>query len=949
MQRAVTRRVVVPALGVVACLGLVAPGMVATAAPAGAAAAPVRSGTYLVLLRASPLSTYRGGDLGYAATRPRAGRRFDAHSPAASAYRRHLLAGQREVLRAIGSPDPLYSYTGAVDGFAAHLDSSQLKLLETMRAVSLVAPSTRQHVAGAVARHDSVHSLTAAGASATAGSRPSAGRGAVIGVVDGGIWPENPSFAGLPMTAAERARDLPGFSGRCPDAQRWTSAKCSSKLVAARYFLRGFGAGRIARSEFRSPRDATGHGSHIASVAAGNSGVAVTVDGRDLGRISGVAPGARIAVYKACWLAPNPSHDGCTTADLMAAVDTAFIDGVDVLNYSVSADSATLRDPLQQAFANITTGGVFVAAAAGDDGSRSASVDQPSPYVTTVGASALLRYRGTVVLADGRRLVGAMASARSVRDRRLVAARSAPAPGVDGVDAAHCGPKTLSSRAVTGRIVVCERGTVPRLTMSRTVASAGGAGMILANTAIRSSLDADLHAVPTVHLDRADGRVVLGYLARAGRAARASLVPGGPASAAHAVPATFSARGPAPGAPGVLKPDLLAPGVSILGAVAPPSDSGRLWDLASGTSVAAPQVAGAAAVLESAHPTWSPAAVQSALLTTARPLDGTPSALVEGAGEVDLRRAADPGLVYPGSGSSGNRPSLAVAGLVGTRVIERTVRSVAARTETYTIGVRGLHGIDVAVDPSVFTLRPGETLRYRVTLRANSRAVDRRYASGALVWNGLRGHRVRTPAVVAPAALRVAPSVRGHGRRGTVDAPGTGGTDGSSSLRLHGLVAATSRLLLLVPGAFDPSTPDASALEAGSFHVPPATGLVRFRVDAGASDTDLYLYRNGRLVDAAASASPRETITIADPAAGRYDVYASVPASVRHIVVAEFRGWVVPFASRRAASVPARIPLANGERLTVPVHWRGLPAGPAWLGYVTYGRTAHRTLVTIEP
>jgi hypothetical protein len=946
---AVTRRVVVAILGVLAYVGPVAPGMVATAAPADATAASFRPGTYLVVLRARPLSTYVGGDAGYAATRPPAGRRFDVHSPAAIAYRKHLLAGQQHVLRRIGSPEPLYSYTAAVDGFAVELDSSQLKTIRTTPAVALVARSTRQHVAGAIAPRDAVRSTAARRAVATDASRPGAGRGVVIGVVDGGIWPENPSFAGLPMTSAERARQLPGFTGRCPDAQRWTSEKCNSKLIAARYFLRGFGADRIARSEFRSPRDATGHGSHIASVAAGNSGVAVTVDGRQLGRISGIAPGARIAVYKACWLAPNPSHDGCTTADLMAAVDTAFADGVDVLNYSVSADSATLHDPLQLAFANITAGGVFVAAAAGDNGSRSSSVDQPSPYVTTVGASALLRYRGTVVLADGRRLVGAMASGTRVRDRRLVAGRGAPAAGVSGADAAHCGSGTLRSRAVAGRIVVCERGTVPRLTMSHTVAAAGGAGMILANTAVRSSLDADLHAVPTVHLDRADGRVVLGYLARAGKDARASLVPGGPASASHAVPATFSARGPAAGAPGVLKPDLLAPGVSILGAVAPPSNFGRLWDLASGTSVAAPQVAGAAAVLESTHPAWSPAYVKSALLTTARPLDGTPSALVEGAGEVDLGRAVDPGLVYPGTGSTGNAATLAVAGLVGTRVVERTVRNVAAQPETYSIGVRGLHGIDVAVDPSVFTVQPGQTLRYRITLRANSRAVDRRYASGALVWNGLRGHRVRTPVVVAPAALRASPRVRGRGQRGTVDVPGRGGADGSTNAQLHGLVAARARLLLLVPGAFDASAPGASALDVGSFDVPAGTGLVRFEVDAGTSDTDLYLYRNGRPVDAATSSSPHETITIADPAAGRYDVYASVPSSVWHIVVAEFRGWVVPAASRRAASVPATIRLANGERFAVPVRWRGLPAGPPWLGYLTYGRTAHRTVVTIQP
>ena len=195
--------------------------------------------------------------------------------------------------------------------------------------------------------------------------------------------------------------------------------------------------------------------------------------------------------------------------------------------------------------------------------------------------------------------------------------------------------------------MVCDRGDGARVDKSATVAAAGGAGMVLANTRPQST-DADVHAVPTVHLDAAEARTP-------SRPTSAGPATGPPprstraASTTCPVPAVagFSGRGPALGAGGdVLKPDLTAPGVSVLGAVAPPSDSGRSWDLASGTSTSAPHVAGLAAFVAGVHPGWSPARIKSAMMTTAYDLRGRHGPLVEGAGHVDPQRFLDPGLVF---------------------------------------------------------------------------------------------------------------------------------------------------------------------------------------------------------------------------------------------------------------------------------------------------------------
>ena len=162
------------------------------------------------------------------------------------------------------------------------------------------------------------------------GGQATAGAGVVVGIVDSGIWPENPAFSGDKI-----AQPPADWHGACTDGFRFKAALCNNKLVGARYYVEGFGRHNIAKEEFLSPRDGSGHGSHTASTAAGNAGTTMTIDGNLIGTGSGMAPAASVAAYKVCWEGKPGIAAGCFNSDSVAAINDAILDGVDVLNYSI--------------------------------------------------------------------------------------------------------------------------------------------------------------------------------------------------------------------------------------------------------------------------------------------------------------------------------------------------------------------------------------------------------------------------------------------------------------------------------------------------------------------------------------------------------------------------------------------------------------------------------------
>ncbi len=194
-------------------------------------------------------------------------------------------------------------------------------------------------------------------------------------------------------------------------AKRFAGNSCGQKLIGARYFNEAWGGNEALEAErpweFMSPRDYNGHGTHTSSEAGGNNGVATTGPAALFGPISGIAPRARIAAYKALWSTEDGATASGQSADLVAAIDQAVRDGVDVINYSISGSSTNFLDPAEVAFLFAADAGVFVSVSAGNSGPTTGTVAHPSPWITTVAAGTHNRDgRGSVTLGNGTTLQG---------------------------------------------------------------------------------------------------------------------------------------------------------------------------------------------------------------------------------------------------------------------------------------------------------------------------------------------------------------------------------------------------------------------------------------------------------------------------------------------------------------------------------------------------------------
>jgi hypothetical protein len=739
---------------------------------------------YIVTLSDAPVAAYDGDVAGFDATEPSDGDSVEVDSSDARRYRSYLQGRQDRVAARVGAT-PQERYAVGVSAFTSRLTGAQAtNLARTDGVVSVV--KNRFHRLPDDRKSTDYLGLTGRdGVWSQLGGADDAGRGVVVGVIDSGIWPESASFAGDPLrrthgttwrsgsTRYEPRRvgdsivmtksDGGVFRGACETGEDFTADDCNSKVISARYFGDTWLARVPAdqRNDYVSPRDGDGHGSHVSSIAAGNHGVRAVVDGRDFGRIAGVAPAAKIATYKVLWEAKDATQSGAYESDILAAIEAAITDGVDVINFSVTAadDPAS---PVSLAFLAAAKAGIFVAASAGNSGPAASTVQSTAPWVTSVGAHSIAPYYGTVTLGNGAAYAGV---STPVDDPVGPAPRATGAAlavaGSAGAKAATCDPGSLDPAKTAGVVVVCRRGSSLRTDKSAEVERAGGVGMVLVNLT-EDTLDADLHSVPTVHVNPPASAAITAYASTAG--ATATVTDGNQTSTEITYPqiAGFSSRGPSLGSGGdTLKPDLVAPGVSILGAVAPPSNDDQDFAFLSGTSQSAPQVAGLAALWfgTGAKPRWSPMRVKSALMTTAADLqdstgDRVTDPFTQGAGRVVPERMLAPGLVYDAGAddwdaylaglgkdtaartdaidpSDYNAASIAIGRLLGTQTVTRRVTAVTAGR--YRVSA-SMPGVDVSVSPSVLDFdRAGQTKRFRVTFTRTSAAFDKA-RSGFVTW-----------------------------------------------------------------------------------------------------------------------------------------------------------------------------------------------------------------------
>lgn len=626
------------------------------------------------------------------------------------------------------------------------------------------------------------------------------GQGTIIGVLDTGVWPESPSFNDSSMPPVPKK-----WRGICQAGENFNSSNCNRKLIGARFFSKGHRVAMISPSinsviEYVSPRDSHGHGTHTSSTAGGAPVHGASVFGYGAGDAWGMAPRAHIAIYKVCW------SNGCYSSDILAAMDAAIRDGVDILSLSLGGFPIPLyEDSIAIGSFRAMEHRISVVCAAGNNGPIENSVANEAPWITTVGASTLDRkFPAFVRMGNGRILYGESMYPFSGSGKYLELVY------VSGGDkgSEYCLRGSLPRERVTGKVVVCDRGVNGRAEKGQVVLESGGAAMILANTVVNMEEDSvDVHVLPATLIGFSESIRLKNYINSSVKPT-ARIEFGGTIIGRSRAPAVaqFSSRGPSFTNPSIIKPDIIAPGVNIiaawpqnLGPTGLPEDSRRVnFTVMSGTSMACPHVSGITALIHSAHPKWTPAAMKSGIMTTADTTDHTGNQILDGkvpagvfaigAGHVNPEKAIDPGLIYDISpndyithlctlryttpeiftithrnvscheimqenrGFSLNYPSFSVIFRPGKtrKIIKRRMTNVGNPNSVYSVEVKAPEGVKVRVQPRKLIFKhTNQSLGYRVWFTSRKRMGKEgvRSAEGHLTWVHSHSslYRVRSP------------------------------------------------------------------------------------------------------------------------------------------------------------------------------------------------------------
>ncbi|GMY34727.1 subtilisin-like protease SBT1.5 [Fagus crenata] len=704
----------------------------------------------------------------------------------------------------------LHTYSTIFHGFSAKLSPSQVQSLQSHPHILSLIPDQLRHL-------HTTRSPQFLGLKKTDNSgllkESDFGSDLVIAVIDTGISPNHHSFNDKDLGPIPSK-----WKGHCITAVDFPASSCNNKLIGARYFSQGYEStnGKINETvETRSPKDTDGHGTHTASIAAGRYVFPASTLGYARGVAAGMAPKARLAAYKVCW------NSGCYDSDILAAFDAAVADGVDVISLSVGGVVVPYHlDAIAIGSFAAADAGIFVSASAGNGGPGALTVTNVAPWVTTVGAGTIDRdFPADVKLGNEKVIPGTSVYGGPGlvpgRMYPLVYGGSAQTGnGGDGYSSSLCLEGSLDPNFVKGKIVLCDRGINSRTAKGEVVKKAGGVGMVLANAIFDGEgLVADCHVLPATAVGATGGDQIRKYLTETKKPI-VTIEFKGPRVGIRPAPvvASFSARGSNPETPEIVKPDVIAPGLNILAAwpdsVGPSGmalDKRRTeFNILSGTSMACPHVSGLAALLKAAHPEWSPAAIRSALMTTAYTVDNRGQTMIDestgnvstvldfGAGHVHPEKAMDPGLVYDitsydyvdflcnlnytikniqvvtrknadcsgakKAGHAGNLNYPSMSGVfqqygkrkMATHFI-RTVTNVGEPNSVYQVTIKPPTGMVVTVKPKKLVFRRvGQKLSFLV--RVHVRAVklspgSSTMNSGSIVWSDGK-HTVTSPLLV---------------------------------------------------------------------------------------------------------------------------------------------------------------------------------------------------------
>ena len=749
----------------------------ASEAPAASSAEDAAQRSMWIVRFAEPaLASYTGvqvkrGGKTLAATSPSmtGAPRLDMASSAVQAYRQELADRREARLDAaaaqLGRPlEPAFIYDAVLNGVALRLSAEEAAVMATLPGVVGVEreriEQLQDDVSTALVRAPDVWT----GAAGVA----SRGEGVVVGVIDSGINPTHPQFAAVsPVDGYVHSNPRGTFLGLCAAA----TATCNNKLIGIYDMSTGSGD-----EEANNGVDLNGHGTHVAGTAVGNEVNLVRTfsNGTQLNyQIRGVAPRANLITYKAC------EKGLCPGSWTLAALNQAVIDGVDVINYSIGGGNVSpWSNSNALSMLDARNAGIVVAVSAGNSGPDVGTVRSPSdsPWVlsvanTTHGRRYINRVRlsgGATAAPNGGVMVGqgftlGVGPAPLVRDP----AHPLCSQGSGDINLPVNGASNpWPANRWNGQVVVCNRGVQARVAKSNNVRLSGGAGTVLLNTeAEGESTIADEHSIPTTHLGWADAQALLQWLGNgSGHTARIDGVEMEILEANADVLNTSSARGPSPVLPGVIKPDLAAPGSSIFSA----SHQGNGDATLSGTSMASPHVAGAAALLRGAKPSWRADQIISALMGTARTTvarrvgGAAVPANEQGAGRIDVARAlraplalvVPPGQFLSGSGAQAslNLPSMVFGACSPTcSPLTRTVTDLiggASYRTTFTVPA----GVTLTPAETEFTVGSGASRALQFSARIDDPGLYGRWLYGSIRIARVGGSA--DEALTLPVALR---------------------------------------------------------------------------------------------------------------------------------------------------------------------------------------------------
>ncbi|XP_023636855.1 subtilisin-like protease SBT3.7 isoform X2 [Capsella rubella] len=691
----------------------------------------------------------------------------------------------------------VHSFRHGFSGFAAKLTESQAKKIANLPEVVHVIPD--RFYKPATTRTWDYLGLSASNPKNLL-NETNMGEDMIIGIIDTGVWPESEVFNdnGIGQVPSH-------WKGGCESGEAFNSSHCNKKLIGAKYFINSFLAenesfNSSASLDFISPRGYNGHGTHVATIAGGSYVPNTSYKGLAGGTVRGGAPRARIAVYKTCWYLDDEDITTCSSADILKAMDEAIHDGVDVLSLSLGYEplypETDVRDGIATGAFHAVLKGITVVCAAGNSGPAAQTVTNLAPWIITVAATTLDRSFATLMtLGNNKVIMGqAIYTGPELGFTSLVYPEN---PGNSNESFSGTCERLIinSNRTMAGKVVLCFTESPYSTSASRAVSyvkRAGGLGVIIAGqpgNVLRPCLD----DFPCVSVDYELGTNILFYI----RSNGSPVVKIQPSRTLIGQPvgtkvASFSSRGPNPISAAILKPDIAAPGVSILAATTTNTTfNDRGFIFLSGTSMATPTISGIVALLKALNRDWSPAAIRSAIVTTAWRTDplgeqifaeGSPRKLADpfdyGGGLVNPEKATKPGLVYDlgledyvlymcsvGYNETSisqlvgkvtvcsnpkpsvldfNLPSITIPNLKDEVTLTRTLTNVGPLNSVYKVTVEPPLGVQVTVTPETLVFN-STTKRVSYKVRVSTKhKINTGYYFGSLTWS-YSEHNVTIP------------------------------------------------------------------------------------------------------------------------------------------------------------------------------------------------------------